>query len=497
MISVQFRRLVTSLLLLLVVSGAGYSQEALVRKVIHEDGYLPTPGDVYTLTINYGVNVVTGVTQETETIPLILNNDYTIEVPYIGSINVRGLSYARLQSQITTRFRERALAQFVSLNLTAPAVYDVFVWGAVETPGFHTISSLNRLTDLLAMAGGPRQTGSLRRVEVHSDSGVRNYDLVAYTSRGDREQNPFIRPDDRVYVPVAQAAVELSGAVVTPGSYEILEGETIGDVVALAGGLLPTAELDRISVLRINDSGVYTVVQIDSTDPLAAAAQTGDLITIPSSTRTTETIQVEGAFYQGPAEQGTPRAIPVEPILLEIPYTPGMSVLQVLESLGGPTHFAAPENSFIERSDGERVDLPDMAEIWEGRLSDRDIALQPDDRLVIPMKPLLVAVGGEVNAGGVFPFTSGYFVHDYIRLAGGIDIERGSLNRIMFVNEDGSTTSVGLNDQVPIGATIYVGRNGWTRTKEFMGDVFTITGWVGTVLALSTAIIEFAQLIAE
>ena len=494
MLSKRSRRVVF-LAMLFSVALSLHAQSDLVRKVIHEDGYIPTPGDVYTLTINFGINISANRSEQTESIPLVLSSDYTINVPYIGSVDVRGLSYPELQEVITTRFSQRALAQHVALNLTAPAVYDIFVWGAVQAPGLHTVSSLNRLTDLLVLAGGPLATGSRRQISVYTGSRVREYDLLAYTSQGDEDQNPFIRPGDRVFVPVAEAAVQVQGAVVLPSTYEILEDETLGDVIALAGGLLPTAEIDRTTVRRIGNDGRYSIMDMRETNPTDLALVAGDIIAIPSTTTTTETIQIEGALYTGPAEEGIPRAIPVEPVLLEIPYTTGVTVLQVLEQMGGPTHFADTASTFIVRADGERLVVPDLSEIWESRQWDRDIELYPGDRLVIPMLPLTVAVGGSVNAPGAFPFTSGYFVRDYLRLAGWIDIERGSLDDISIVDLEGNATPVTLDSAVPAGSTIYVGQNRWTTTREFFDNFFIATGWVTGIITVATAIIGFVDLV--
>jgi len=124
-----------------------------IRRIMHLDGFRPTPGDVYTLTINFGINPQAGQAQRSEDVQLMLDQEYRLDVPYIGMVDATDLSYVELQERVTTEVKERVLASFVSLNLTAPAVFDVFVWGSVSRPGFHTVSSINRLIDTLAAAG--------------------------------------------------------------------------------------------------------------------------------------------------------------------------------------------------------------------------------------------------------------------------------------------------------------------------------------------------------
>ena len=185
---------VVALVVLLALASVAFAQNDIARKIIHEDHYRPTPGDVYTLTINYGISPTAGTAQRTESIPLILQADYRITVPYIGTIDASTLSYNELQNVITTRVRERLLVPFATLTLTAPAVFDIFVWGSVNSPGYHTVTSLNRLVDTIAVAGGTQATGSRRRVEVQSRDSVRRYDIVAFVAQGDERQNPYIQP---------------------------------------------------------------------------------------------------------------------------------------------------------------------------------------------------------------------------------------------------------------------------------------------------------------
>lgn len=501
MIQRRFRSFLV-IVLVVVVTSVGFAQSPsngasisdTSRKVIYLESYVPTPGDVYTLSINYGINFESGSSARTENIDLILNADYSLEVPFIGSINVRTLTYDELRSQITARVRERSYAQFVSLNLTQPAIFDVLIWGGVGRPGFQSVSALTRLSDALSIAGGTTASGSHRQVELIREDGTHVYDLLRYVTDGDDSQNPFVRPGDRIRVPLLRSSVELSGAVANPGRIEILAGETIGDAIRLAGGLLPTAQLEKATVTRIGDNNRYAILDLPDVDVTTVPAVPGDVVTIPSSTTTTELVRVEGAIYTSPSVQGTPRSIPTSPVLLDVPYTPGLTLLKLLETFGGPTPFAESERSFVIRAGtGERSPIPDLGDLWESRRWDRDIPLAPGDRLVIPMKRLVVSVGGEVNAPGAFSFTSGYVVGDYLDLAGGIVEQDGSARRLFFAAPDGTLTPVNVDSAVPEGTTIYVGRSGWGAAKLTFTNIFTVTGWVTGIVGVATVIIQFIQ----
>ena len=50
--------------------------------------------------------------------------------------------------------------------------------------------------------------------------------------------------------------IQLSGAVLRPGVYEVTENQRVGDVLAVGGGVLPNANLDRINLVRFITDGM-------------------------------------------------------------------------------------------------------------------------------------------------------------------------------------------------------------------------------------------------
>ncbi|MFP4114082.1 MAG: SLBB domain-containing protein [Spirochaetota bacterium] len=483
-------------------AAAGPASES-ARRIIHLDQYRPTPGDVYDLTINYGFDPAFGTgesaqsegTRRTETLRVIIRSDHELDVPYAGTIDTSALTFSELQEVVTSRVRERLLVPYVSLTLAAPAVFDVFVWGQVESPGYHTMTSLDRLDDVLRIAGGTNAAGSRRRVEIHRNDEIAPHDLVAFVAMGREGENPFLRPGDRVFVPALESSVEIRGGVARPGRYEILEDEVIGRVIELAGGLLPTSRPDEATVTRLTESGSYATLDPAGIDLPDLNVRAGDIISIPTSVPATATVLVEGAVHRGPVEETGARSIPTEPILLEVSYAPGMTVLRVLERFGGPTSFAELDRAFIIRgTDNRREPIPDLETLWLERQWDRDIDIAPGDRLVVPMRRLVVNVGGFVNRPGTFPFTSGYSAGDYLELAGGIDVENGSADQVFFVRPNGTRTRVSVDTAVPTGTMIYVDRNGWSRTRATFADIVTVTGWITSIVGATVVIFEFIQL---
>lgn len=69
--------------------------------------------------------------------------------------------------------------------------------------------------------------------------------------------------------------VQVGGAVVTPGVYEVAEGARVNDAVTAAGGLAPDAVLDSCNLARVVNDGEQIVVpsQADVTQDIAAGGE--------------------------------------------------------------------------------------------------------------------------------------------------------------------------------------------------------------------------------
>ena len=468
----------------------------LSRKIIYMSNYKPIPGDVYALNLDFGPVGSSPTTGSSITsYSIVLQPDMTLELPYIGTVHVGNETFADLRKRVIESIKRAVPLQFVSFSLQAPAVFDVFVYGTVSKPGQIQMTSLNRLTDVLASAGLDSGASSTRRVELIRDKKKLTFDLTRYYVFGQENEDPFLLPGDQVFVPRIKDSVVVSGAVAKPGSYEILPDDTLGTVLKLAGGMLPTALPDQIALQRVNSQNRYTEesVATDKVDTLTL--QNGDQINIAGSSTTSDRITIEGAVYGSPSTSSTPQSVPGAPVRFDIPFHPGITLLDVLDLMGGPTPFAEPEKSYIIRgSTGQRMPVPDLETLWKKRSPARNMILDQGDYIVIPMKRLSVAVVGEVNTPNPnIPYVSGYTVGDYLQAVGGINPQTGDSNAIFFASTLGKLTKVGLGTEVPPGSTIVVEKNTFTNMNQFFSNLFLITGWVTSLIGVTITVINFVN----
>jgi protein involved in polysaccharide export with SLBB domain len=185
-------------------------------------------------------------------------------VPGFEALPAAGSSLEEITRRVQELLAPRYPNQPVALYLLQPGSFRVPITGLVENPGIATMRSIDRLSHALAALGGPLPGASLRRIEMRGpDGSMRTCDLVRFAHQGDLEQNPPLFPGLTIHVPPAEQFVRVSGAVRgMPGSgavptvpnvgsrivetprmlLEWREGDTIGFLIARAGGLSEDAD---------------------------------------------------------------------------------------------------------------------------------------------------------------------------------------------------------------------------------------------------------------
>jgi polysaccharide export outer membrane protein len=456
--------------------------ESLTKRVLSSTEYKLTPGDSYELVV---------ILDKTERFPLLLTDDYLLDIPYVGSLNVRGMYFSQLKQEIVRRIKARVPVLFVDFVLTSPALFDVFVHGGVKSPGIATVNPLSRVTDALLLAGGLMEGASFRSVELVRAGQSRQLDLSRFTADGDLGQNPLLEPGDRIHVLQAAKIVELQGRVKFPGPYELLPGEDLAKALAMAGGPAPDAEGSDIRILRFQQ-GRATTLDVAPEEAAGTALQNLDRIVVGSLLENQARVTVDGALYGEPTRADKPVHIPQDRIVVNLPHVQGMTLLALLDQMGGPTPLADLGRSYLQHKDGARIPLR-VQTLWETRDPEADVALQPGDLVVIPIKVPKVFVAGEVNSAGSFPFTNGYRVADYLLAAGGVNPENGDPNRLYFVGEGGARQAVSAETPVTEpGTLIYVDKNNWAMTNLTITRVLVITGLIGALLTIAADLMDLA-----
>ena len=141
----------------------------------------------------------------------------------------------------------------MDLRLARPRTFRIYLTGQVHRPGPVEASGALRVGDVLTGAL-LLEGASHRRIEVLRTDGTRVFcDLELFLQTGDAGMNPWLRDGDVIQVPTATDFVYAQGAVARPGRYELGVRDSLRTLLRLAGDPLPSAEVDRVLLVRFKD----------------------------------------------------------------------------------------------------------------------------------------------------------------------------------------------------------------------------------------------------
>ncbi len=212
-------------------------------------------------------------------------NDGTINAPLVGNIPVAGISSAQAASRVAKALKDGGyfVDPQVAVQVTQPQKQFVSVVGEVQSQGRYPVTSRTTIVDLLAQAGGVKETASDVGYVVRSDDTghVNRYpvNLNLLTDIKDGAPTWILLGGDSLLVPPAES-FSIVGEVTNPGRYRIEPGMTVLQAIARAGGITERGSERRIQLKRAGKPGQYQTL----------SAKPGDLVKADDIIRVKESI---------------------------------------------------------------------------------------------------------------------------------------------------------------------------------------------------------------
>lgn len=385
------------------------------------------PGDELTLTL-WGDSQLA--------LTLSVNREGFVTLPDVGQVGVAGLTLDEAKARVRAALARvysglrpagQRSSTFVSLSMGKLRTIQVFLLGQVVRPGAYSISSVSRVLNALYAAGGPSREGSLRDVRIlRGGNVVAHVDLYDVILGGASAPLARMQNGDVVFVPVAERRVRLAGAARRAGIYELKAGEQLRDLLRIAGGVLPEAELERAQIDRVVPPSERDrlpgqgriAVDVTLRAVLADAANDVPMHDADSLTvyalpdRRTNTVHISG---RGITKPGT------------YEWRAGMKVSDLVALAGGTTTDAYLERALVTRT------MPDSTRLSLRLSPARALAHEPSDDLPLQVLDDLsirsiwdlqdreqVAIHGSVRTPGTYELLDGMTLADLIMKAGGL-----------------------------------------------------------------------------
>lgn len=340
--------------------------------------------------------------------------DGSIQPAGSTKIFLKGLTLDKAREAIRSRlashysFRQDQIA----VTITTARTISVSIYGEVGVQGGFTISALNTAFNALAAAGGPTPIGSVRNIQLMRSGKTNKLDLYTYMTNPDPKVQYDLQNNDVMFIPVAQKIVQVNGAVNRPMKYELIEGETLVDLLRYAGGLKYNVYPDFVQIERYID-GEKKYLEYDLNNVLSGTQkidmQNGDIVLIRTANIPMENfVAINGDVYYGGSYD----------------LEKNGSLLTLIEN-AKPTFTAKTDYVFVERTrPDETVEV--LTVPFPGVNGNPDFTLQARDVVRVMQQSTYrdidtIAVSGEVRV----PFLRQFGLNDRMTISQAIEYAGG------------------------------------------------------------------------
>ena len=407
----------------------------------------------------------------------------------------------------------------------------VEVKGAVFRPGqFELGKSVTSVRSLIEAADGLTEDAFTARGVMYRMKEDRTLETMPLDIAGIMSgsvADVALKNEDVLFIPtqadrVAERIVTIQGEVLSPGTFQFAENETIEDLVLRAGGLTDAASLIKVDVSRrIRDPKALKAGQ-DISKTYSFALKDGFVVDGDKGFVLEPYDVVQVRRSPGYME---PRNVRVEgEVVFEGSFTLSKKnerLSDLISAAGGVTAEAYVKGARLERTmtDDERARMQKVQEMAQQNSGDKDsvniaqlatsniytvgidlekalanpggdfdIVVREGDRLVVPEYNGTVKISGNVLFPNTVAFTNGKNWKYYINQAGGFG-NRSKKSKTFIVYQNGTVSQVGKGKVEP-GCEIVVPKKG-------KRDFANLTQWIGigsSLASLATMVVALTKL---
>lgn len=347
---------------------------------------------------------------------LKVNTEGNINIQYAGIVSVSGLSVEAATSKIRSRLSSvypgiASNKTKVNVNLGNIRSINIMMTGAVTKPGTYTLSSLSTIFNALYASGGPADNGTYRTIQlIRNNRVVSTIDIYDFLVNGFQKGNIRLQDQDVIHIPIYANRVEFEGLVKRPAIYEIVEGESLQDLINYAGGFGQNAYSAKVKVYQKTDKE-RRLIDIFSMDYSNYFPKNGDHFIVENLLdRFENRVSISGAVFR-PGSYGINRST---------------SLSELIKNAQGVTEDAYMERGYINRLNADNtlsVINFNVGDVLSGK--SEEIILKREDKITISSifdlrDEYKVTIQGQVRNPGDFEYADNIRLENILQMSGGL-----------------------------------------------------------------------------
>ena len=382
---------------------------------------VPTPSD---FKLGPGDEIILSLWGETNSREnFIINKDGLIYYENIGFLNLSNKTLKQAESvlveelsRVYSTLKDKDNPTKLMLELGKLKSINVYFSGQIEIPGINLIHPFSDIFSAIVQAGGVKQEGSLRQVQlIRNNKVISTVDFYSFFTDGKNNFSSIkILEGDVIHIPIVSKRVQIKGAINNPGFFELFDDESLADLIKYAENLKANAS-SRITLdilvpfsERLSDDNARSSVIVNVETASNTKLNNGDVVSIGAISGVATRVQVMGRV-KSPGS-----------------YSSSSTLKEVLDMAGGfndPIYRQSIRDNeiLVLRKDKNQFYGLEFEVSYEE--SDK-FELKEEDQIFVYEDykyntNFKITVNGEVQKKGSFPLASSMSVGQAINLAQG------------------------------------------------------------------------------
>lgn len=140
-----------------------------------------------------------------------VQTDGNLQLPFIGLINTVDRNFENIRKEITTKYENL----YKNPELTVQPLYKIRILGEIQKPGIYYVTGVEKLSDVIALAGGQTEDANLNNIYFVQDDRKIDINAKEMFEKGKKISDIGLKSGDQVYVPRKWLSLRKASVILT------------------------------------------------------------------------------------------------------------------------------------------------------------------------------------------------------------------------------------------------------------------------------------------